>query len=158
MEGLDSVRADHFDGGRLMAEHAIALRHRKIGLLSGIQELFSSRERRQGSIEAARGRLEICWDINVPLTPKLPPDAIKAICRRDVTMLVCVNDLIAMAALSILRQERIDVPKEMSVIGFDDMQWSSWPLIDLTTVRQPLAELGQSAGCFAGTTAPPGAR
>ena len=58
---------------------------------------------------------------------------------------VPVNDLIAMTALSALRQMRIRVPEDMSVMGFDDMQWSGWPLLNLTTVRQPLGQLGRDA-------------
>lgn len=145
MDGMDSVYADHRGGGRLLAEHAIGLGHRRIGLLSGLQSLYSSRERREGFIEAAQGRLDIVWDIEVPLVPSLPSDAFDALARRDVSLVVCVNDLIAMTALSALRQMRIRVPEDMSVMGFDDMQWSGWPLLNLTTVRQPLGQLGRDA-------------
>ena len=145
MEGMDSVHADHRAGGRLLAEHAVGLGHRRVGLLSGLQSLYSSRERREGFIEAAQGRLEIAWDIEIPLVPSLPPEAIDALGRRDATLIVCVNDLIAMVALSALRQARIHVPEDVSVMGFDDMQWSGWPLLNLTTVRQPLGRLGRDA-------------
>lgn len=145
MEGMDGVYADHRGGGRLLAEYAIGLGHRRVGLLSGLQSLYSSRERREGFVEAARGRIDIVWDIEVPLTPSLPEAAIAALHRRDVTLIVCVNDLIAMVALSVLRQARIRVPEDVSVMGFDDMQWSSWPLLNLTTVRQPLGQLGRDA-------------
>lgn len=145
MEGMDSVHADHRGGGRLLAEHAVGLGHRRIGLLSGLQSLYSSRERREGFIEAAQGRLEIAWDIEVPLVPSLPSEAIDALGRRDATLIVCVNDLIAMVALSALRQARIHVPEDVAVMGFDDMQWSGWPLLNLTTVRQPLGRLGRDA-------------
>ncbi len=143
--GLDSVQADHHIGGRMMAEHAIALGHRKVGLLSGEQDLLSSRQRRDGFVEAARGKLNIAWDIEVPLLSTLPAEAVNAVGRKDVSLIACVNDLVAISALSVLRRNGIDVPKQVSVIGFDDMQWSSWPLIDLTTIRQPLAELGRRA-------------
>jgi LacI family transcriptional regulator len=143
--GLDSVQADHHAGGRMMAEHAIALGHRKVGLLSGHQDLASSRQRRDGFVEAARGRLDIVWDVHVPLLSTLPPEAVEAIVRRDASLIACVNDLVAISALSVLRKKGIEVPGEVSVIGFDDMQWSAWPLIDLTTIRQPLAELGRRA-------------
>jgi LacI family transcriptional regulator len=143
--GLDSVQADHHAGGRMMARHALKLGHRRVGLLSGEQDLASSRERRAGFLEAARGRLEIAWDVPVPLLSTLPPQAVEAIRRKDVSLVACVNDLVAISALSVLRKERIEVPAKVSVVGFDDMQWSAWPLIDLTTIRQPLAELGRCA-------------
>ena len=143
--GLDSIKADHYAGGRLIAEHAIAMGHERIGLLSGDQELVSSRERHEGFMDAARGRLNVVWDVEVDLLPQLHPQAVEAIARRDVTMIACVNDLVAIAALSALKTIGLNVPEDVSVIGFDDMQWSSWPLIDLTTVRQPLELLGAEA-------------
>lgn len=143
--GLDSVHADHYAGGRLMAEHAIALGHRRVGMLSGFQDLTSSFERRQGFVDAAAGRIELVWEVNVLLTPQLPPEAVAAIRRREVTLIACVNDLVAIAALSVLKDSGMSAPGDVSVFGFDDMQWASWPLIDLTTIRQPLAELGSRA-------------
>ncbi len=142
---LDSVKADHYSGGRLMAEHVIALGHRKVGMLSGFQDLTSSLERRTGFMDAAKGQVDIVWEVNVDLVPQLLPEAIAAIGRREVSMIACVNDLVAIAALSALKSIGLSVPGDVSVIGFDDMQWSSWPLIDLTTVRQPLDLLGKTA-------------
>lgn len=145
ISGLDSVRTDHYRGAEIIAQFAIEQGHQNVALISGEQALFSSRERREGFIAQARGKLNIRWEIQVPLTPSLSSNALEALCRRDVTLIVCVNDLIAMATLSALRQEGIRVPEDVSVIGFDDMQWSSWPLLNLTTVHQPLAELGHRA-------------
>lgn len=142
--GLDSIQADHFAGGRLMAEHVMAQGHRRIGMLSGFSDLSSNRERREGFMSAA-GHLDIVWEVNVHLLPQLRPEALEAIRRREVTMIACVNDLVAIAALSALKAENLRVPEDVSVIGFDDMQWSSWPLIDLSTVRQPLELLGEQA-------------
>ncbi|MHA6691255.1 LacI family DNA-binding transcriptional regulator [Devosia sp. A449] len=142
---LDSIQADHFAGGRLMAEHAIALGHGRIGMLSGYQEVSSNRERREGFMSVARGRLDIIWEVEVDLLPQLRPEAVIAIGRREVTVIVCVNDLVAIAALSVLKTLNLRVPGDVSVVGFDDMQWSSWPLIDLSTVRQPLGLLGAQA-------------
>ena len=142
---LDSIKADHYAGGRVMAAHAIAMGHERIGLLSGHQDLASSRERREGFMDEARGRLTVVWEVYVDLLPQLRAEAVDAIARQDVTMIACVNDLVAIAALSALKTVGLSVPKDVSVIGFDDMQWSSWPLIDLTTVRQPLELLGAEA-------------
>lgn len=143
--GLDSIMSDHFVGGRLMAEHLIALGHKRVGYLSGRQEFFSSESRRAGFIAAATGRMEVVWEHEVELIPQLPEPAINAIGQGVVTAIACVNDLVAIAALSALKTFGFRVPQDVSVIGFDDMQMSSWPLIDLTTVRQPLERLGAGA-------------
>jgi Transcriptional regulators len=143
--GLDSIMADHVEGGRLMAEHVVGLGHRRVGLLSGFQEHASNRERRQGFVEGAGDNIDLVWEVQVELVPELPDAAVEAIARRDVSMIVCVNDLVAIAALSALKSLGMNVPEDVSVIGFDDMQWSRWPLISLTTVRQPLNLLGERA-------------
>ncbi|MBK1793263.1 LacI family DNA-binding transcriptional regulator [Devosia sp. WQ 349] len=143
--GLDSIMSDHFVGGRLAAEHLIALGHKRVGYLRGQQELFSSDSRREGFFATAKGRLDIVWEHGVELIPQLPESAIEAIGRRAVTAIACVNDLVAIAALSALKTFGLRVPQDVSVIGFDDMQMSSWPLIDLSTVRQPLDRLGEGA-------------
>jgi LacI family transcriptional regulator len=143
--GLDSIMSDHFVGGRIMAEHLIALGHKRVGYLSGRPEFFSSESRREGFLAGASAGLEVVWDHEVELIPQLPETAIKAIGQGAVSAIACVNDLVAIAALSALKTFGLRVPEDVSVIGFDDMQMSSWPLIDLTTVRQPLDRLGEGA-------------
>jgi len=145
LPGYDCVLADHAAGGRLIAEHARRLGHRRIGLLSGKDDVASSRVRRQSFLEAAAGCFEVVWEETVPLTAALGPEAQSSLARREVSMVVCVNDLVAIGALSVLRDLGINVPHDVSVIGFDDMGMSAWPLIGLTTVRQSLQDLGRGA-------------
>jgi LacI family transcriptional regulator len=119
-----------------MAEHAVSLGHRKVGLLSGKQDLSSSRQRRDFWKPPLVGwRSDGMWKFH------LPPICRNRLCgqsRPDVTLIACVNDLVAMGALGALKNERLHVPDDVCVIGFDDMQWARWPLTDLTTVHQPL--------------------
>ncbi|WP_424930299.1 LacI family DNA-binding transcriptional regulator [Amaricoccus tamworthensis] len=159
LPGLDCVQADHEAGGRLIAEHAIRLGHKHIGLLSGGGDVASSLQRSKGFVDAALGQCEIVWEQTVPLTAALGPEAKKSMARREVSLVVCVNDLVAIGALSALRDLDIDVPGEVSVIGFDDIGMSAWPLIGLTTVHQSLPDLGRSAvellvGRIGGDTSP----
>ncbi|OSP53860.1 LacI family DNA-binding transcriptional regulator [Pseudoruegeria sp. SK021] len=145
LPGHDCIQAAHADGGRLIAEYIRTLGHRRIGLLSGGDDIASSRERRRGFLKAAAGFCDVVWEETVPLTATLGPDAKRRMAQRDVSLVVCVNDLVAIGALSALRDLGIDVPGEVSVIGFDDIGMSAWPLIGLTTVRQSLIDLGRSA-------------
>lgn len=145
LPGHDCVHADHAGGGRLIAEYARQLGHRRIGLLSGNDDVASSRARRQGFLETAGGHCDVVWEETVPLTASLSPDAQRSLARREVSLVVCVNDLVAIGALSALRDLGIAVPGEVSVIGFDDIRMSAWPLIGLTTLRQSLPDLGRGA-------------
>ena len=127
-ERLDCVQADHTEGGRLMAEHLYALGHRRVGMLSGNQLLSSSKKRREGFLAAAKGKLEILWEEEFRFSPTLPAEVIARIQKQDVTALACVNDLVAVAALNALKSLSLSAPQDMSVIGFDDMLWSAWPV------------------------------
>ena len=63
----------------------------------------------------------------------------------DVTAVVCSHDLIAIGVLRALWEMGVSVPADVSVIGFDDVQWSAVVSPGLTTIRQPFAELAQQA-------------
>jgi len=145
LAGFDRVQSDHYAGGRLIADHIAALGHRRVGLLSDVTAIPSSRDRRAGLIDGAKGRFEIVWEEKVRLTAELGPAARAAIGGRAASLVVCVTDLIAISALSTIHDLGLAVPGDVSVIGFDDMHVSGWSLIGLTTVRQPLAELGRTA-------------
>ncbi|MDJ1006583.1 MAG: LacI family DNA-binding transcriptional regulator [Paracoccaceae bacterium] len=145
LPGYDCVQADHDGGGRLIAEYARQRGHRRVGLLSGAADIASSAARRRGFLEAAAGEIEVVWEETVPLTATLTPRAAERMVGRGVSLVVCVNDLVAIGALSVLRDLGIDVPGEVSVIGFDDIGMSAWPLIGLTTVRQSTHDLGRRA-------------
>jgi len=67
--------------------------------------------------------------------------------RRDEypTAIVCYNDLVALGVISALGEMRIKVPEDVSVVGNDDISFSSRTPVQLTTIRAPLFELGRKA-------------
>ena len=144
-EGCDAVVADHAQGGALVAAHAIARGHRRVGLLSGPRALPSAAARRTGFLRAAEGALEVAWEQEVPFTSDLPEAAIARLAAPDCSLVVCANDAVAVGALRALREAGARVPDDVSVIGFDDVPWAEFVEPALTTVRQPLAALGAGA-------------
>ncbi|MFO8150939.1 MAG: LacI family DNA-binding transcriptional regulator [Trueperaceae bacterium] len=145
LDGCDAVVADHAQGGALVAAHAIARGHRRVGLLSGPRALASAAARRTGFLGAAAGALEIAWEHEVPFSSELPPAAVERLAAPDCSLVVCANDAIAVGALRALRAAGARVPQDVSVIGFDDVPWAEFVEPALTTVRQPLAALGAGA-------------
>ena len=61
------------------------------------------------------------------------------------TAVVCGNDEIAVGVLQALAKEKVKCPAEISVVGFDDSRWATRVTPPLTTVRQPMAQLGRTA-------------
>lgn len=143
--GLASVTADNFEGGFKAAQFLAAGGHKRIAHISGWQKSLNGRERQEGFIAglAGQGLLPVaCIDSEynraraIAATHELfqaetPPDAI-----------FVGNDQMAFAVLETLRFELgLDVPNDVSVIGYDDVEMADWPSFDLTTLRQPATKM-----------------
>lgn len=147
-EEVDGVEADHYLGGQLQARYALKLGHRRVGLLSGPQYLRSARLRREGFlVEAEKLGLSVLWEEEVPFSLDLTLEARIRLrkARDEVTIVVSANDLIAIAALKVMREIGIRVPEEVSLIGFDDIPWSTVVQPPLTTIRQPINQIAEVA-------------
>lgn len=145
IEGFDCVVSDLMHGGRLIANHAIKLGHHRIGLLSGPKHLVSARLRRQGFLEAAQGLLDIVWEVEAPFSRSLNEQARAALRENDVSLIVAANDMIAIGALTFLRTIGKRVPEDISLVGFDNIPWAELVTPQLSTVKQPIAQLGVEA-------------
>lgn len=142
---LDVVTADHHQGGRLLAEHALRLGHSRVGLISGPQSLASARLRRDGFLSGARGSLELAWEVETPFDLNLPAEVESLLLDSPVSLLVAGSDVIAIGALHLLQRHGIEVPADVSVLGFDDIPWASLVRPQITTVRQPIGTIGERA-------------
>jgi LacI family transcriptional regulator len=140
------VHSNYVMGGRLLAEYALRMGHRRVGLLSGPQNLDSARQRRDGFVQAFPGELEIAWEVSVPFDGGLTDEAIDALKRhRTATLVVCGNDLIAISAIRCLTRHGAAVPNDVSVVGFDNIRWADVVTPGLTTIAQPVSAIGARA-------------
>jgi len=137
---LDSVTADDLAGGKMIAEHLLGRGHRKIALVTSPREGCVQR-RREGLLARLKGEAEIVWEVTTPETDAITQDVRRKLLKPGVTAIVCSTDEIAISVMHALRELSISVPHDVSVVGFDDVQWSSIVTPGLTTVRQPFAEL-----------------
>jgi LacI family transcriptional regulator len=132
-----SVSVDHARGGELAARHLFDLGHRRIAFINGPLHLSQCAERRRGMRRAARQSGLDADESIIEYTMLAIPDRPTAI--------VCVNDQIAFAALRALAERRVRVPRDMSVVGYDDVDFAAMLTPALTSVRQPKYELGRAA-------------
>lgn len=149
---LCSVAVDDMLGGQLAAEHLLALGHRRIAYLSGSVNAVSVEQRRKGVFQAlAAAGLdsdEVLLDIRMPIEPpELPPQAVEQILSASPrpTAVLCVNDAVALDVLRRLESAGVRVPADMSVVGYDDLQFAARLSPPLTTVAQPTYQLGYAA-------------
>ncbi|HEY6017946.1 MAG TPA: LacI family DNA-binding transcriptional regulator [Gaiellaceae bacterium] len=149
-EGIPAVSAAHAAGGRAATEHLLSLGHRRIAAITGPAGWMASTERLNGyrSALAAAGVMpdpalvvESSFEIDGGehaaaglLALPEPPTAIFGF-----------NDNIAIGAMRAARARGLRVPDDLSVVGFDDSEQAAIAVPALTTIRQPLAELGRMA-------------
>jgi LacI family transcriptional regulator len=144
--GLPTVTTAHRRGARMATEHLVALGHRGIGHVSAPTEQPAAGQRRQGVRDALRAA-----GLDEPLIAVGDgrvaggASATEALIGAGVTGIVAYNDLTAIGALRALRRAGIAVPEQVSVVGFDDIDLAAWTDPPLTTIRQPIDELGRWA-------------
>ncbi len=152
--GLCAVAVDHLLGGRLAAEHLLSLGHRRIAYLAGAVDPRPVALRREGiqqALAAARLDPDALLHIRMPVHP---PTLLEASARAVEQMLsvaprptavICLNDTAALGVLQGLDAAGVRVPAEMSVVGYDDLQFAPRLAPPLTTVHQPKYKLGHTA-------------
>lgn len=132
--------------------YLLSLGHKRIALLSGEQKFVNTRDREQGYREAMA-------DAGIALLPTFMPEggySVKSGYERALQLLslpveqrpsalFCGSDKIALGVLQAARELGVSVPKELSVIGFDDVRDAVSAEPSLTTVRQPIVDIGKRA-------------
>jgi LacI family transcriptional regulator len=151
--GVTSILLDHDRAAELALGHLERLGHKRIAFIKG-QEFSSDTAARWESINkvAARLGLQISPKLTVQLegdlaSPELGYRVAKRLLKRKVkfTALFSFNDVSAIGAIEALRSHGLDVPNDVSVVGFDDIQSAAYQRPQLTTVRQPLKKMGMLA-------------
>lgn len=143
-----TVLPDNVGAARVVAEHLIALGHRRLGVASGPESLTTVADRRLGIEQAASaaGIGGICWE-HAAFTRAGGRVATARLLDQnpDLTAVIALNDTMATGALSLLRERGIRVPEQVSVTGIDDVQVAQDLAPALTTVRLPMASMGREA-------------
>lgn len=151
--GVTNIILDHALSAQLALEHLYQLGHRKIAFMQGHEHTSDSLYRWEATMAAAR---DLGIQIRPELTLKLESDScspsigygpVKRLMARtrDFTALFSFNDTAAMGAIRALKECGLDVPGDVSVVGFDDVIGAAFHVPSLTTIRQPMAKMGQVA-------------
>jgi LacI family transcriptional regulator len=149
--GLPSVVPDDRNGMCQAVEHVASLGHRRIAHLAGPSELSTGVHRHEGFVQGMeQSGLEIDRDLVLTGSRFTEADGARLCAEllergREFTAVLAGNDLMALGCIDALRAAGLDCPRDVSVVGFNDMDWSErfWP--PLTTVRVPHHRLGIAA-------------
>jgi LacI family transcriptional regulator len=155
MKGTDisSVSIKNSEGTYLAMKHLHALGHRAIAFIKGPADIVDSVQKWEGIVKFA-SEAGLTIDRQLITQMKLPGTSYEAGFiaaqellrrKREFTALVTFDDITAFGAIRALTQVGRNVPADCSVVGFDDVVTSTFYNPPLTTIRQPMEELGNSA-------------
>lgn len=148
--GCNVVNSSNREGTRGAIEHLIGLGHRRIGFITGRPDVGATQKRLAGYRDAlsAAGipvdaELVVEGDFQAPRAFAATQRLLAL--REPPTAVFASSDVAAFGALRAAREAGLDVPRDLSVVGFDDIREAGHLGAGLTTVRQPLEEMGRVA-------------
>ncbi|HUB00370.1 MAG TPA: LacI family DNA-binding transcriptional regulator [Terracidiphilus sp.] len=158
--GVTNIVLDHHAAVRQALEHLYALGHRRIAFMRGPRAIPDSEFRWEAIQQVARQlgiridpalvvRIDAAgWSTRAgqhPMAPEIGYKPMKALLEktRSLTALFCFNDIAAIGAIRALKDAGLSVPGDVSIVGFDDILSAAYSTPALTTVRQPLMEMGR---------------
>ena len=159
-ENVTNILLDHNLAACQALKHLHSLGHRRIAIMRGPRLIPDSEFRWQGVEQVAR-ELSIkldpslivridsaAWSMKTgqhPMAPEIGYKPMQALLEktRDFTAVFCFNDIAAIGAIRALKDAGLSVPNDVSVVGFDDILSAAYSTPSLTTVRQPLFEMGR---------------
>lgn len=142
-----AITIDNYGGARAMMAHLFALGHRRIGFVTGPARNADARERLRGYRDAMRGAglaaIEVRGDFSETSGQHAAWQLLESTPLPTATF--AANDSMAIGALATFADAGLDVPREMTVVGFDDIRIARYVTPQLTTVAVDTAELGRRA-------------
>jgi LacI family transcriptional regulator len=152
---IPSVGATNWAGGLAATEHLIGLGHRRIAAIGGPGDYLCSRARIDGyrsALDRAGAEFDPVLVRNGDFEHEggFTRGGELLDLRRPPTAIFAGSDQQALGVYEAARQRGLRVPQDLSVVGFDDLTVSRWVSPPLTTIRQPLAEMGRTAAQMLG--------
>jgi len=151
--GITNVVLDHEHAAELALGHLYALGHRKIAYMRGQPFSSDSRSRWRSTLHVARSLgLQVSPELTIRLdkdthSPELGYPGIQQLLvqRKHFTAVLCFNDVSAIGTIRSVHDAGLRVPADISVMGFDDIPAAEFYTPRLTTIRQPLQQMGSIA-------------
>ena len=165
-DNVTNIVLDHHQAARQALTHLYELGHRRIAIMRGPRAIPDSEFRWESiqqvakeidlkldpslvvRIDAGTGSAAGAWSMKAgqhPMAPEIGYKPMQALLERTraFTAVFCFNDIAAIGAIRALKDAGLSVPGDVSVVGFDDILSAAYATPSLTTVRQPLEQMGR---------------
>ena len=145
--GIPSVHIDNALAASEAMDHLYRLRHRRIGIVTGPLVSPLSRDRLNGATARAKRESALCDAIVMHGDFSIESGAVAAERllgrRQPPTAIFCFNDEMAIGVMQTARRRNLQVPDDLSIVGFDDIRFAKYLDPPLTTVAQPMRAIGE---------------
>ncbi len=142
---LPSVDVDNVGGAYKAVQHLMQLGHRRIGLVGGRIKSQEALDRKEGYCRAhEEHNMEVDEDLILSgeFSHTTGYKSMKRLLSRRPTAVFCMSDALAMGAMLAIYEAGLQVPRDVSVIGYDDLPPARFTTPPLTTIRQPIYSMG----------------
>ncbi len=144
---LSAVYCDGYDAGRRIADLLLP-KHRRFACIMGESTSSTSRDRSTGYIDRLEEHgISDCLTIHADFSYDSGFEAARKILDREdrPDAIFCVSDLMALGAVDAARTVfGLEIPKDLSIVGFDNIPMANWPAYDLTTAAQPAPKMAEA--------------
>jgi LacI family transcriptional regulator, galactose operon repressor len=150
LPGAISLTADNGRGAAACARLLVELGHRRIGAIFGPKTTSTARDRETGFRRALRRAGLTVAEEHVSRGTFAYEDGARGFAQlmgipAPPTAIFCGNDMVAVGALNQALEMGVSVPRQVSIVGFDDLAIASWPCFQVTTVRVDLTSMAHAA-------------
>ena len=145
---VSGVGSDNILSTEKAVDYLVSLGHKQIAFLGGERQSLVGAERLAGYILGlSKNGIEYRYDLTYfgDYSRQAGIDAADYFQSKEFTALVCASDMMAMGAIDRLRKWGKKIPEDISVIGFDDLEFLRYTIYDLTTVRQDFQLIGEKS-------------
>ncbi|WP_207703573.1 ribose utilization transcriptional repressor RbsR [Candidatus Enterococcus ferrettii] len=142
---IDSVVSDDFEGGRLAAEHLLGLGHKQLAIVMPVEGPENLQNRLRGFRAACKNQVETVTILDTSMNKSGGYAVAKQVVETKATGVFAINDETAFGLYRGLEDLGKSIPEDYSVIGYDDVEMCEYVTPRLTTIAQPIEELGEAA-------------
>ena len=150
-ELVSKITVDGYAGVVMGARYLLSLGHRSLAFLGGRESSITHRRRRQGFLDVMRRAVDVSYELFSVMPGSRIEDGYETgiayfnhcveAGKPYATAVMTINDHFALGIIQAAMEFGIDIPQQMSLVGFDDVSFASLPKIQLTTLAQPKEQL-----------------
>ncbi|SJZ64545.1 LacI family DNA-binding transcriptional regulator [Anaerorhabdus furcosa] len=149
---IDRVSIDNYQAAVEATEYLIGLGHRNVGMMSSENDYISTELRKQGFLDACKKHGIKNAEKNIVYASKdYSFSSARSLAKKifskknHIDALFCISDILALGAIYGARECKLEVPEDVSILGFDNLEYSEMMVPQISTVNQPCYKLGEAA-------------